>query len=203
MSMMIYPAYLLKDNAKFEDIEPILKELRVLKEKFVPYVVDKLLDEKGYLSKYVKSNYFSSPEAVDKMGYHGAFYEAIVAAVDSYHKGMILDIMCNAVVYFHNNKIVLHCFTGTVTKDFFKDNLDYKDYSLWDIYAGEDEITEEMEKEYEEKKDFYDTLFTDTGIPSNVGLVFEIFQKGMIYDIQDAISEKLFGSRWKLPFLKV
>ena len=57
-------------------------------------------------------------------------------------------------------------------------------------------LTEEMEKEYSEKCAFYDSLFSDTGIPSNVGLVFEFYRDDCIYDIEDKLADEIFGKDW-------
>lgn len=109
---------------------------------------------------------------------------------------MILDCSCNVTVYFHNNKIVVHEFSSSLTRGFLKERFKYPDYSLYDIYAGDDEVTEEMEEEYSEKRDFYKSLFSGTGVPSNVGLVFEFYKDEYIYDIEDKLADEVFGKDW-------
>lgn len=195
MSSFIYPAYLYKDNATFEDIEKLIKELRQIREQFVDYAVKEMLNT-SYIKSTLTSEYFTNPH-----DYHYGckvfeFRDRIKKDTESCERGHILDCSCNVTCYFHNNKIVVHEFSSSLTKNFLKEKFKYPDYSLYDIYAGDEEITEEMEKEYSEKRDFYDSLFSDTGIPSNVGLVFEIFNNEMIYDIEDKLADEIFGKDW-------
>lgn len=195
MSSYIYPAYLYKDNATFEDIEKLIKELRQIREQFVDYIVKEMLN-KSYIKSLLTSEYLTSPKDYHDNQKIFELRDRIKKDTSSYEKGMLLDCSCNVTIYFHNNKIVVHEFSSSLTKDFLKEKFKYPDYSLYDIYAGDEEITEEMEKEYSEKRDFYDSLFSDTGIPSNVGLVFEIFNNEMIYDIEDKLADEIFGKDW-------
>lgn len=195
MSSFIYPAYLYKDNATFEDIEKLIKELRQIREQFVDYIVKEMLNT-SYIRSLLTSEYLTSPKDYHDNQKIFELRDRIKKDTSSYERGMLLDCSCNVTVYFHNNKIVVHEFSSSLTKDFLKEKFKYPDYSLYDIYAGDEEITEEMEKEYSEKRDFYDSLFSDTGIPSNVGLVFEIFNNEMIYDIEDKLADEIFGKDW-------
>ena len=195
MSSCIYPAYLYKDNAKFEDVEKLIKELRQIREQFVDYVVKEMLNT-SYIKSLLTSEYLTSPEEYYNNQKIFELRDQIKKDTLSYEKGMILDCSCNVTVYFHNNKIVVHEFSSSLTKNFLKEKFKYPDYSLYDIYAGDDEVTEEMEKEYSEKRDFYNSLFSDTGIPSNVGLVFEFYKDEYIYDIEDKLADEVFGKDW-------
>ena len=195
MSSYIYPAYLYKDNATFEDVEKLIRELRQIREQFVDYVVKEMLNT-SYIKSLLTSKYLTSPKDYHDNRKVFELRDQIMKDTSSYERGMILDCSCNVTVYFHNNKIVVHEFSSSLTKNFLKENFKYPDYSLWDIYAGDDEITEEMEKEYSEKQDFYDSLFSDTGIPSNVGLVFEFYRDDCIYDIEDKLADEIFGEDW-------
>lgn len=195
MSSCIYPAYLYKDNAKFEDVEKLIKELRQIREQFVDYVVKEMLNT-SYIKSLLTSEYLTSPEEYYNNQKIFELRDQIKKDTLSYEKGMILDCSCNVTVYFHNNKIVVHEFSNSLTKNFLKEKFKYPDYSLYDIYAGDDEVTEEMEKEYSEKRDFYNSLFSDTGIPSNVGLVFEFYKDEYIYDIEDKLADEVFGKDW-------
>ena len=195
MSSCIYPAYLYKDNATFEDIEKLIKELRQIREQFGDYIVKEMLNT-SYIKSLLTSEYLTSPEDYHDNQKIFELRDRIKKDTASYERGMLLDCSCNVTVYFHNNKIVVHEFSSSLTKDFLKEKFKYPDYSLYDIYAGDEEITEEMEREYSEKQDFYDSLFSDTGIPSNVGLVFEIFNNEMIYDIEDKLADEIFGKDW-------
>ena len=195
MSSCIYPAYLYKDNATFEDVEKLIKELRQIREQFVDYIVKEMLNT-SYIKSLLTSEYLTSPKDYHDNQKIFELRDRIKKDTASYERGMMLDCSCNVTVYFHNNKIVVHEFSSSLTKDFLKEKFKYPDYSLYDIYAGDEEITEEMEKEYSEKRDFYDSLFSDTGIPSNVGLVFEIFNNEMIYDIEDKLADEIFGKDW-------
>ena len=195
MSSCIYPAYLYKDNAKFEDVEKLIKELRQIREQFVDYVVKEMLNT-SYIKSLLTSEYLTSPEEYYNNQKIFELRDQIKKDTLSYEKGMILDCSCNVTVYFHNNKIVVHEFSSSLTKNFLKEKFKYPDYSLYDIYAGDDEVTEEMEKEYSEKRDFYNSLFSDTGLPSNVGLVFEFYKDEYIYDIEDKLADEVFGKDW-------
>lgn len=195
MSSYIYPAYLYKDNAKFEDVEKLIKELRQIREQFVDYVVKEMLNT-SYIKSLLISEYFTSPEEYYNNQKIFELRDQIKKDTSSYERGMLLDCSCNVTVYFHNYKIVVHEFSSSLTKNFLKEKFKYPDYSLYDIYAGDDEVTEEMEKEYSEKKDFYNSLFSDTGIPSNVGLVFEFYKEEYIYDIEDRLADEFFGKDW-------
>lgn len=195
MSSCIYPAYLYKDNATFEDVEKLIKELRQIREQFGDYVVKEMLNT-SYIKSLLTSKYLTSPENYHDNQKIFELRDRIKKDTASYERGMLLDCSCNVTIYFHNNKIVVHEFSSSLTKDFLKERFKYPDYSLYDIYAGDEEITEEMEREYSEKQDFYDSLFSDTGIPSNVGLVFEFYRDDCIYDIEDALADEIFGKDW-------
>lgn len=200
MSTCIYPAYLYKDNATFEDIEPLIKELRTIREQYISYVVNIMLEDPLFTT--IKMRYFSSPEKAWESYTQRTFYNDVVKDTEGDKRYSWLDIQCDLVVYFHNNKIVVHEFSSRNLKDFFSKKFKYKDYSFYDIYAGDQEITEEMAADFAEREEFYDSLFTDTGIPSNVGLNFDIYNRDDIFEIESQITDKIFGEFWYRPFLK-
>ena len=200
MSTYIYPAYLYKDKATFEDIESLIKELKSIREQYIPYVVNIMLEEPLFTT--IKERYFSSPEKAWESYTQRTFYNDVVKDTECDKRYSWLDIQCDLVVYFHDNKLVVHEFSSRNLKDFFSKRFKYKDYSLYDIYAGDEKITKKKAAEYAEKKEFYDSLFAETGIPSNVGLVFSIYNKDDIFEIESQITDKLFGKFWYRPFLK-
>ena len=200
MSMTIYPAYLYKENATIEDVAKLVKELAAVKEKYIPYVVNMFLDKDKYYRSLITSDFFPDAETAYKrlwVDHDYSFRERIKKDTASYERGMLLDIMCNVVIYFHNNKIVIHGFSSI--KNFFKDNFNYPDYSYYDIWAC-DEVTEEMSEEFSKRKEFYDSLYEKSGIPSNNGLVFDFYADDCVYDIEDQLLDGLFGKDWDYKF---
>lgn len=203
--MTIYPAYLYKDNATMEDVEKLIKELADMKEKFVPYIVKQLLKTEGYNSRnFIMERFFPDAETTFKRRwiYHDtSFRDEIKQDTESWERGMFLDTMCNAVIYFHDNKIVVQAFEGTLAKDFFKKYFKYPDYSYYDIWAGE-RVSKKKSEEFSNRKSFYDSIFEKSGIPSNVGFTFDFNSEGCIYDIEDQVLDGLFGKDWKRPFIE-
>lgn len=63
MSSYIYPAYLYKDNATFEDVEKLIKELRQIREQFVDYIVKEMLNT-SYIKSLLTSKYLTSPKGL-------------------------------------------------------------------------------------------------------------------------------------------
>lgn len=182
MSMTIYPAYLYKDKAEWSDISKLMEELFEIKKKFVAYCGDKLISE-GYPVR----EYF---EKGDK---YFEFIKRIEKDSKSIEKGMIYDCSCDVVVYFHKHKIVVQEFSGWIAKYFLKENFKYPDYSFYDIYAGDEDITPEMEKDFALRNNFYRSLFATTGIPSNVGLSYDFFNDFTAMEIADYIRKSLKG----------
>ena len=188
MSWTIYPAYLYKDKAKWNDIPKLIEELFELKKKFVAYCGDKLIAEDYPLKEYFEKGdkYFEFIDRIKK--------DSDAKYSDATEKGMIYDCSCNIVIYFHKHKIVVQEFAGWVARDFLKENFNYPDYSYYDIYAGDEDITPEIEKEFRQRKSFYESLFVETGIPSNVGLSYDFFNDFMTaMEIADYIRRSLKG----------
>lgn len=203
MSSYIGPAFLYKDNATLEDIESLVKELAEVRKDFVPFVAKMFTDEGHFYRTYITNKYFPSAEEAYKKIYKEhdrSFINDIKKDTSSWENGHVLDIMCNVVVYIHKGKIVIHGFASREMNKFFKTYFNYPDYSYWDIYAGDEEITEEMEEKHSEVCDFYDSLFENTSIPSNVGLAFDFYTDDVVYDIEEAVLDELFGKDWEKPF---
>ena len=202
MGMTIYPAYLYKDNATMEDVEKLITELAEMKEKFVPYLVKQMLDKKGFVRGFITSRFFPDAETTFKRGwiYHDtSFRDEMKQETESWERGMFLDIMCNAVIYFHDNKIVVQAFEGTLAEGFFKKYFKHPDYSYYDIWVC-GRVSKKKSEEFSNRKSFYDSIFVKSGIPSNVGFTFDFNSEGCIYDIEDQVLDGLFGKDWERPF---
>jgi len=183
MSMHVFNAYLYKDKAEFSDIDACIKDLVKIKEQYIPWLVESIFNGKLFIDvNYLKKEYLCKPKRSE-----GFFklVDEIKKDCESMENGMTFDFSFNISVYMHNNKIVLHTFVSRTVddclKEFFKD---YKNYSFYDYSDGGcGKLTKARKEELEEIGEFYEDLYKDTGIPSKVGLNFEVFGKDDIYNL--------------------
>ena len=183
MSMHVFNAYLYKDNAEFSDIDACIKDLVKIKERYIPWLVENIFNGKLFIDiNYLKEEYLCKPKRSE-----GFFklVDEIKKDCESMENGMTFDFSFNITVYMHNNKIVLQNFISRTTDDFLKEYFkDYKDYSFYDYSdGGVGRLTKKRRDELEEIGGFYESLFNDTGIPSNVGLSFEMFRNDDAYEL--------------------
>ena len=170
MGMHVFNAYLYKDNATFADIDECIKDLVKIKEKFYPYVLEGLKHKKFFTDpKYLNEEYFSK-------GYEGMhqFIDEVRKDTKSYQDGMDFDFSFNVMVYMHDNKIVLQVFASRNLDDFVKENFPWENWSFYDYYEDDDNFTDERAKFLRKVGTYFEDLFKPSGIPSNVGLCFNI-----------------------------
>ena len=202
MSCCIYPAYLYKDNATLEDVSNLVKELHEIKQKFLPYMI-KTFKTDIVLKGSIERMYPTAEDAFKiRWGRHDhSLVNRIKKETAGYERGCIFDFQCDVVIYFVDNKIVLHGFCSSNTEKFFKENFkSLKDYSYYDIYAGDGPISKKMAKDFSERGDFYDKVFEKSTIPSNVGLQYEFYNDDLLYDLEDALLSDRFGKDWDLEY---
>lgn len=191
MSMRIFNAYLYKDKADFGDIDKCIQDLVKIKKQYIPWIVKNIVNEKLFIDiNYLKEEYLNKPKKSE-----GFFklVDDIKKDCASMDIGHTFDFSFDVSVYMHNNKIVLHNFISRITDDFLKEYFkDYKDYSFYDYSdGGVGRLTKKRKAELEEIGEFYESLFNDTGIPSNVGLSFEMFRTGDAYELVKQLADAL------------
>ena len=183
MSMHIFNAYLYKDKAEFGDIDKCIQDLVKIKKQYIPWIVKNIVNGKLFIDvEDLKEEYLNKSKKSE-----GFFklVDEIKKDCSSMETGHTFDFSFDVSVYMHNNKIVLQNFISRTTDDFLKEYFkDYKDYSFYDYSdGGVGRLTKKRRDELEEIGGFYESLFNDTGIPSNVGLSFEMFRNDDAYEL--------------------
>lgn len=191
MGMRIFNAYLYKDKADFGDIDKCIQDLVKIKKQYIPWIVKNIVNGKLFIDvNYLKEEYLNKSKKSE-----GFFklVDDIKKDCASMDIGHTFDFSFDVSVYMHNNKIVLHNFISRITDDFLKEYFkDYKDYSFYDYSdGGVGRLTKKRKAELEEIGEFYESLFNDTGIPSNVGLSFEMFRAGDAYELVKQLADAL------------
>ena len=191
MSMHIFNAYLYKDKAEFGDIDKCIQDLVKIKKQYIPWIVKNIINGKLFINvERLKEEYFNKSKKSE-----GFFklVDDIKKDCSSVEAGHMFDFSFNVSVYMHDNKIVLHNFISRTTDDFLKEYFkNYKDYSFYDYSdGGISRLTKKRRDELAEIGGFYESLFDDTGIPSNVGLSFEMFSDDDVYDLVMKLEDAL------------
>lgn len=152
--------YLFKKNASLNDIPSLISELAKIKEGYPQFIKDDIK------SKFVK-------DAQSTLVFDGIHGLAGKIEKDSlaYEKGLIYDYSLDLSVYFNNNRIVVGAFGGNSGLSYFKDHFSYPSYD----YCAYTESDEELPEDWEERGDFWDSIFSETGIPSKVSLAYNIY----------------------------
>ncbi len=204
MSCYIYPAYLYKDNATIEDVSNLLKELFDIKQKFLGYMVEAF--KKDCILKHELDDLYPDVKtAFNKIWecHNHELIENIKKDTASCMRGCIFDFQCNVTVYFADNKIVLQGFCSSNTKDFFKKNFKYKDYSYYDIYAAGGRVSKKKAADFAERQEFYfDKVFEKSGIPADAGFTYDFYSDDLLYDLEDELLDEKFGKDWDLELRK-
>lgn len=175
MSTKIYNAYKINNMT----IEEVMVKLRVIKERYHEFAVD--LISKTDLDRYCdgEKNLMNTLKEETKNG-----------------QGYLFDFTSSIVLYFHEGNIYLQHFgfgyPYTLDLDDYFDLGVAVDYHYqnqsdpWYDYEA-DKFTEDEyaahEVDYEERERVWEEILGDSGVPTDCGLVFEVFQTSDCFKI--------------------
>ena len=101
------------------------------------------------------------------------------------------NIDASIVVYFHKNKIILQLFGfelfGNIIKIF---NKRMKYYGYWDNTDRDENCSEE---DWNNREDFFDSLYKKSSYPSDVGLMYTLSTKSTLSRICRIVKRRIKG----------
>lgn len=160
--------YLFKDNATLEDINSLIETLSKLKREYSDFIKENIKEEMGDSAKSL----------MVFTGING-LADKIIKSSKAYEKGVEYDYSLDLAIYCHNNKIVVGAFGGSTGLGFFRERFDYPSYD----YIGHVEDDDEVPEDWEERGNFWDDIFSKTGVPANVSLAYNIYDEDNVNSI--------------------
>ena len=175
MSMRVFYAYLFKENADFSDVDKAREYLADLREKF---------------KKWVPKDMLRWDSFVDKMETQCDVIDQLENDTKQPFKGGVWDYQLQAVIFTKTfdgvNYIAIQFFPSNSTAKFLKENVKLREF--W--YENQTDEGFDL-SDWEEREKFWEAVYEKSGIASELGLVYDIYD-GDNFRVSDAIAREFW-----------